>query len=54
VILQEWLAEAVAMWGLAALVIAVTATDGDEALIDTVYRVIAAILLILARVWSIR
>lgn len=48
VILQEWLAEAVAMWGLAALVIFVTVVGGDERLLDTVYRVTAAILVAFA------
>lgn len=36
------------MWGLAALIIAVTATGGDQRLIGTVYRVVAGILLALA------
>ena len=48
VILQEWLVEAVAMWGLAALVMAVTVMGGDQSLIDTVYRVVAGILLAVA------
>ena len=48
VILQEWLAEAVAMWGSAALVIAVTAVGGEERLTDTVYRVTAGMLVALA------
>jgi hypothetical protein len=48
VILQEWLAEAVTMWGLAALVVAVTATGGDDNLTDSVYRVVAGMLLALA------
>lgn len=48
VILQEWLAEAFTMWGLAALVIAVTAVGGDDHLTDTVYRVVAGLLVALA------
>ena len=45
IMLQEWLAEAVTMWGIAALVIAVTAVGSDMAL---VYRVSAGLLLALA------
>jgi hypothetical protein len=48
VFVQEWLAEALTMWGIAAIVIAATAADGvvtDVA--DWVYRVAAALLLAL-------
>jgi hypothetical protein len=38
----------VAMWGLAALVVAVTATGGDDNLTGSVYRVVAGMLLALA------
>jgi hypothetical protein len=48
VLLQEWLAEAVTMWGIAALVIVVTAVGGDAGVVDWVYRVAAAILVVLA------
>jgi hypothetical protein len=48
VILQEWLAEAVTMWGLAVLVIAVTAVDADANVTAWVYRVAAGILVTLA------
>jgi hypothetical protein len=48
VILQEWLAEAVTMWGLAALVIVVTAVDADATVTAWAYRVAAGILLALA------
>lgn len=48
VILQEWLAEAVTMWGLAALVVAVTAIDADHHVTTAVYRAVAAILAVLA------
>lgn len=48
VILQEWLAEAFTMWGLAALVITITAIGGDEQLTDTVYRLVAGLLVALA------
>ena len=48
VILQEWLAEALTMWGIAAIVIAATAAGGAAA--DTrawVYRAAAALLVAL-------
>ncbi len=48
VLVQEWLAEAVTMWGLAALVIVVTATGAGTGVADWTYRVCAAILLTLA------
>ena len=48
VIVQEWLAEAVTMWGLAALVIAVTAVDVDAGVTAWVYRIAAGILVTLA------
>jgi len=46
IILQEWLAEAIAMWGVAAVVIAATAAAGTAS--DTrawVYRAAAALLI---------
>jgi hypothetical protein len=49
VIQQEWLAEAITMWGLAAVIIAATATGG--AATDTrawVYRAVSALLVALA------
>ena len=48
VLLQEWLAEAFTMWGLAALVIVVTATGGGTGVAAWVYRVTAGLLLALA------
>ena len=48
VILQEWIAESVALWGLAALVVAVTAVDADADVTAWVYRVVAGILVALA------
>ena len=48
ILTQEWLAEAVTMWGLAALVITVTAVAGDAAVTTWVYRVAAALLIALA------
>src|SRR5664280_570518 len=38
VMLQEWLVEAVTMWGIAALVIVVTAVGGDSDVTAWVYR----------------
>lgn len=48
VVLQEWIAESVALWGLAALVVAVTAVDADADVTAWVYRVAAGILVALA------
>ncbi len=48
VMLQEWLAEALAMWGLAALVIVVTAVDANASVTAWVYRVVAGLLVSLA------
>jgi hypothetical protein len=48
VITQEGLAEALAMWGLAVPLITVTAVGGNTRTGDTVYRVVAGILLALA------
>jgi hypothetical protein len=46
---QEWLAEAFTMWGVAAMVIVVTAAGGSDAgVIAWVYRVAAALLVALA------
>src|SRR5689334_16322939 len=44
VILQEWLAESITMFGVASLVIAVTAAGADASVAATVYRVAAGIL----------
>jgi hypothetical protein len=47
VILQEWLAEAITMWGIAAIVISVTAAGGNTDARAWVYRTAAALLLAL-------
>jgi len=48
VVLQEWLAEALTMWGVAALIIAVTVVaDGTNAA-HAIYAVAAALLVALA------
>lgn len=47
VILQEWLAEAVTMWGIAGIVIAATAANGASDVRVWVYRAAAALLLAL-------
>jgi hypothetical protein len=44
VLVQEWLAEAITMFGIAAVVIAVTATGGDARVTESVYRVAAGML----------
>ncbi|MFP8963791.1 hypothetical protein ACLIYP_25050 [Streptomyces nanhaiensis] len=48
VLVQEWLAEAVTMWSLAALVVVVTVVGGGTSTADWVYRVTAGSLLVLA------
>lgn len=48
VLTQEWLAEAVTMWGIAALIIAVAAGAGSASLRDWVYRILAGLLIALA------
>ena len=53
VLLQEWLAEAVTMWALAALVIVVTAVAGGTAAAAWSDRVAAAALLALAVLTSL-
>ena len=47
VIVQEWLAEAFTMWGVAAMVIAATAAGGADDVRAWVYRVAAALLVAL-------
>jgi hypothetical protein len=48
VVVQEWLAEAFTMWGIAAMVIVVTAAGGTDASVrNWVYRVAAALLVAL-------
>jgi hypothetical protein len=47
VLTQEWLAEAFAMWGIAALIVIVTALEGGASMRDWVYRALAALLLAL-------
>jgi hypothetical protein len=48
VLTQEWLAESLTMWGMAALVVAVTATAADTQVTGIVYRVVAGLLVALA------
>ena len=48
VLTQEWLAESLTMWGMAALVAAVTATAADIQVTAIVYRVVAGLLVALA------
>lgn len=44
VVLQEWLVEALAMWGFAALVITVTAVGAGSHTTEWVYRIVAGAL----------
>jgi hypothetical protein len=48
ILIQEWLAESLTMWGMAALVVAVTATAADIQLTAIVYYVVAGLLVALA------
>ena len=49
IIQQEWLAEAITMWGLAAVIIAATAAGGTNADVRAwVYRAVSALLIALA------
>jgi len=49
IILQEWLAEAFSMWGLAVVVIVATAVGGSDVPVSVwVYRAVAALLVTLA------
>jgi hypothetical protein len=48
ILAQEWLAESLTMWGMAALVVAVTATAADLPVTVIVYRVVAGLLVALA------
>jgi hypothetical protein len=48
VLTQEWLAESFTMWGMATLVVAVTATATDIQVTAIVYRVVAGLLIALA------
>lgn len=47
IITQEWLTEGIAMWGIAAFVIAAAASAGPADIRDWVYRVAAALLVAL-------
>jgi hypothetical protein len=47
-LLQEWVAEAATMWGLAALVITATIVGGGSNIANWMYRVVAIILIALA------
>ena len=53
VVLQEWLAEAFTMWGLAALVITVTVVGGANSTAHWVYRIAAGILVAIAVLTSL-
>jgi len=48
VLVQEWLAEAVTLWGVAGLVVVVTAVGGGTDVTRRVYWVVAGVLLVLA------
>ncbi len=48
VLLQEWLAEAITMWGVAAMIVVVTAAGGGADVTAWVYRLAAGLLLALA------
>jgi hypothetical protein len=48
VLIQEWLAEAVTMWFITALVAVVTGVGGGTSVADWTYRITAGALLVLA------
>jgi hypothetical protein len=48
ILTQEWLAESLTMWGMAALVVAVTATAADAQVTAIVYRAVTGLLVALA------
>jgi hypothetical protein len=48
ILTQEWLAESLTMWGMAALVVAVTATAADAQVTAIVYCAVAGLLVALA------
>jgi hypothetical protein len=48
VLVQEWLAEAFTMWGLATILVAATLAGGGTAVAAWVYRAVAGLLLALA------
>jgi hypothetical protein len=48
VLMQEWLAEAITMWGVAALVVSATVVHDSAAVTHWVYRVCAVVLVTLA------
>jgi len=45
ILIQEWLAEALTMWGLAALVIVTTAVAAQSTVAAWVYRLVAGLLI---------
>ena len=54
IILQEWLAEALTMWGIAAIIVSVTAAaDAGAAASHWVYRASAGLLVALAVLTSV-
>ncbi len=54
IIQQEWLAEAITMWGLAAVIIAATAAGGTNADVRAwVYRAASALLIALAALTAV-
>jgi hypothetical protein len=48
ILTQGWLAESLTMWGMAALVVAVTGTAADAQVTAIVYRAVAGLLVALA------
>lgn len=53
VLTQEWLAEALTMWGSAVLIVIVTAHGGDTTTMAWVYRGIAGLLLAIAALTAV-
>jgi hypothetical protein len=53
IIIQEWLVESIAMWSVAATIIAVTAIGSDASIASTVYLVMACVLVAIAIVTAL-
>jgi hypothetical protein len=53
ILTQEWLAEAFTMWGVAVLLVVVTALAGDATITSWVYRITAALLVALAALTAV-
>jgi len=54
IITQEWVAEAITMWFIAAIVVVATALGGSQqSLVDWIYRISAIVLMAIATLTSV-